>query len=637
MTGNRTRLGVTALALAALGGSFLAGAAWQDRGDDIRSGRLVAAPDGPLHLGTGPSLVRAGSCSQLLDWYVDGSVGRVTAWGWNDMRVYAMEDSTSPMAADGAASSPQGSRTDEVTSSDTGTNVQEAGVDEPDLVKTDGSILVRMDGEELTTYDATGATALRLGGLDLPRTGQLGYDGGEAAPELLLAGDSAVVLARGWQDDGPTTVVHRVDLTDPSRPTVTDTQTYDADLLSARLYGDTVRLVLSGGLPDLDFLTPGDGLSEREALRKNRQVVRDSTIGAWLPSVSDGGGPAAQLVGCDAMRVPADFAGPGSVAVVGYAADAPRERAVTGVATSSDVVYSSTDRLYLATGQAWGWGGGCCAPMADAVPTRMDGTTDLHAFALHGDDATYVGSGEVDGTVADRWAMDSVDGVLRVAVGPSGATANSSSVVTFAERDGELVELGRLDGLGMDEQITSVRWFDDLAFVVTFRQIDPLYAIDLSDPTAPRKVAALKITGFSDYLHPIGDDLLLGIGTAADHTGQTRGGQAAVFDIADLTAPRRVATHEYGRQRTTRAGQDPRQFTWLADRRTALTVVEQWGKYGGATAAVSVLEVGPDGSLTTRLLPGASGYDGVASLRTVPLPDGRVVLASSDGVRFLDL
>ncbi len=620
MNGNRTRLGVTALALA-LGGSFVAGAAWQGRSDDIRSGRLVAAPDGPLHLGTGPSLVRADSCDQLLGWYVDGSVGRVTAWGWNDMRVYAVEDgvmedrASSSMAGDGAQ---PGSPTDEVTSSGTGTNVQESGVDEPDLVKTNGSILVRMDGDELTTYDVTGTTPLPLGSVELPATGEAGYDGGENAPELLLVGDSAVVIGRGWQgDDGLTTVVHRVDLADPASPTVVDTQTYDADLVSARQYGGTVRLVLSSGLPALDFVTPGGGRSDREALRKNRQVVRDSTIDDWLPTVRDGGGAATRLVGCDAMRVPADFSGPGAVAVVGYAADAPRERSVTGVATSSNIVYSSTDRLYLATSQVWGWaggwgggwGGGCCAEMDGVAPTwgngtSRDGTTDLHAFALDGDDATYVGSGEVDGSVADRWAMDSVDGVLRVAVGPSAATGNSSSVVTFAERDGELVELGRLDGLGVDEQITSVRWFDDLAFVVTFRQTDPLYAIDLSDPAAPRKVAALKITGFSDYLHPIGDDLLLGIGTAADRTGQARGGQAAVFDIADLTAPRRVATHEYGRERTTRAGQDPRQFTWLPDRRTALTVVEHWGKYGGATAAISVLEVGPDGSLTTRLLPG---------------------------------
>jgi hypothetical protein len=638
MNGNRTRLGVTALALAALGGSFVAGAAWQGRSAEVRSGRLVAGPDGPLHLGTGPSLVRADSCDQLLDWYVDGSVGRVTAWGWNDMRVYAMEDgvtedrASSPMA--GAGAEP-GSPTDQVASSGTGTNVQESGVDEPDLVKTNGSVLVRMDGDELTTYDVTGTAPSRLGSVDLPATGEAGYDGGGNAPELLLVGDSAVVLGHGWRDDGPTTVVHRVDLADPASPTVVDTQTYDADLVSARQYGETVRLVLSSGLPALDFVTPGDGLGEREALRRNRQVVRDSTIGDWLPTVSDGGGPATRLVGCDAMGVPADFSGPGAVAVVGYAADAPRERSVTGVATSSDVVYSSTDRLYLATSQAWGWGGGCCVDLGRGPST--DGTTDLHALALDGDDATYVGSGGVDGSVADRWAMDSVDGVLRVAVGPSAATGNSSSVVTFAERDGELVELGRLDGLGVDEQIMSVRWFDDLAFVVTFRQTDPLYAIDLSDPAAPRRVAALKISGFSDYLHPIGDDLLLGIGTAADRAGQTRGGQAAVFDIADLTAPRRVATHEYGRDRNTRAGQDPRQFTWLPDRRTALTVVEHWGTYGGATAAISVLQVGADGSLTTRLLPGASGYDGVASLRTVPLPDGRVVVASDDGVRFLGL
>ena len=124
-----------------------------------------------------------------------------------------------------------------------------------------------------------------------------------------------------------------------------------------------------------------------------------------------------------------------------------------------------------------------------------DGTTDLHAFSLSDDDATYLGSGEVEGSVADRWAMDSADGVLRVAVGATGDTGNFNSVVTFGERDGALVELGRVDRLGVDEQIKAVRWFDDLAFVVTFRQTDPLYAIDLADPAAPRVLGKLKIPG----------------------------------------------------------------------------------------------------------------------------------------------
>ena len=99
------------------------------------------------------------------------------------------------MAGDGAQGAQQGSPTDEVTSSGTGTNVQESGVDEPDVVKTNGSILVRMDGEELTTYDVTGATPVRLGSVDVPPTADAGYDGGASAPELLLVGDSAVVLA----------------------------------------------------------------------------------------------------------------------------------------------------------------------------------------------------------------------------------------------------------------------------------------------------------------------------------------------------------------------------------------------------------------------------------------------------------
>ena len=90
-------------------------------------------------------------------------------------------------------------------------------------------------------------------------------------------------------------------------------------------------------------------------------------------------------------------------------------------------------------------------------------------------------------------------------------------------------------------------------------------------------------------------------------------------------------------RRQTRAGAEPRQFTWLADRRTALTVVEQWGKSGGTSGMISVLRVGSDGELTARRLHGAYGYEDVATLRTVPLPDGRVVLSSAERTEFLSL
>src|SRR5690606_28315587 len=158
---------------------------------------------------------------------------------------------------------------------------------------------------------------------------------------------------------------------------------------------------------------------------------------------------------------------------------------------------------------------GRCAEVCPLVP-RFDldrsGATIVFDFEVSGTGATYVGSGEVDGAVADRWSMDEYDGVLRLAVEPTSATGNYNSVVTLERRGDELVEIGRLDGLGRNEQVQSVRWFDALAIVVTFRTVDPLYAIDLSDPARPSKLGELKIPGFSEYLHPLGEHRLVGVG-----------------------------------------------------------------------------------------------------------------------------
>jgi len=634
------RIGISALAIAALGASFAAGAAWDDDGKP--SGRIVAGPQRLPVVPQGPgSLVRVGGCESLLDWYVDNTEDLVTPWGWNGGPIYYTDtwnsslsggiqrDMAMPQAADG--------RAPEQSSSATGTNVQESGVDEPDVVKTNGELMVRIEGDDLTTYDVSGTKVRKLSTIDLPGTI-------DDSAELLLIGEQVVVLAQEaqrWEQQTIRTTVRRVDLANPEEPDVLDEQSYDASLVSARQYGDTVRLVLGTGLPALDFVQPNEKRTEREALKENRRIVRESDIEDWLPSVREDGGDAELAVGCDSMSRPEDFAGGGSVVVVGYDAESPTERSALGVATSSSIVYSSADRIYLATSPMW-WG--CCVIMEGDIGwgrrvapdgNTDDGVTSLHAFELAGTEAAYVGSGEVEGIVRDRWSMDAVDGTLRVAVGASSQTGNFNSIVTLREKDGALEEIGRLDRLGVNEQIKSVRWFDDLAFVVTFRQTDPLYAIDLSNPARPRKLAALKIPGFSEYLHPIGDDLMIGIGTDASLSGMTRGGQAAVFDISDLTNLRRVAKHGYGMNRQTMAGSDPRQFTWLPDRRTALTVVSEWGRDGGAAGLVSVLEVGADGALTTRMLRGTYGYDDVAHLRTVPLPDGRVVLATENGARFL--
>jgi uncharacterized secreted protein with C-terminal beta-propeller domain len=313
-------------------------------------------------------------------------------------------------------------------------------------------------------------------------------------------------------------------------------------------------------------------------------------------------------------------------------------------------VYSSADRLYVTSTrfEPTPWRGMYAPdlPMNGSVtgtkpmPIRPQATTtDLHAFALDGNQTRYVASGHVTGQVRDRWSLDEHGGRLRVAwtreasgtiTDSNGETRQHSQngITIFSERDGELVPTGSIDRLGVDENIQSVRWFDDLAVLVTFRQMDPLYTIDLSDQDHPREIGELKIPGYSGYLHPIGNGLLLGLGVAATDQGRSLGSQAAVFDIGDLSDPRQLAREGFG-ESSLDALDDPRGFTWLPERRTGLTTVQSWNGGGGRLVA---LHVGDDGTLQIDELASHVGW----GARTLPLDDGRVALVD-ENLRVLDV
>ncbi len=184
-----------------------------------------------------------------------------------------------------------------------------------------------------------------------------------------------------------------------------------------------------------------------------------------------------------------------------------------------------------------------------------------------------------------------------------------------------LVTVGLLRGLGRDEEIQSVRWFDDLAVLVTFRQTDPLYTVDVADPSRPRAVGALHLPGFSSYLHPIGNGRLLGLGTAASSGGQTEGAKAAVFDVGDPAHARQLGELGLGAQTWLQVANDPHAFTWLPAGEGAGTAITQLE--GAADGAVMVaLHVDANGSISAHDLRGAGGW----SQRALPLDDGRVAL-----------
>jgi len=614
----------------------------------------------------GSDLSLAASCDDLLQSYVDRALEYVGPYGWGYGPVLhgGVVDSEMSFAAGSAAESADSAQRDAAplapapvrsTNGETGTNVQEAGVDEPDVVKTDGRTLFRVQDGDLVTYDLGGDAVERLGSLDLPGVTSA------SGTEILLSGETVVALSHRERGTGRgTTELTTVDVSDPAAPEVTHTADYDSGLVTARLHDGVVRLVLQAGLPELDFTEPDDHTTEHEATEANREVVQDSEISDWLPTVSYDEGPAEQLMGCDQVAIPDDGASIGTMAVVGFDAPAPDAPSVTGLAVDTSLAYASTDQLYLATSPMFGgvvWNCfDCLEPMPMPMPdggvlpewfpggdvsdrgfvpsTGMsDDSSHVYAFDLDGIDTTFAASGEVDGSIRDRWSMDAADGALRLAVGPSASTGNFNSLVTFRQEGNDLVETGRLDDLGVNEDIQSVRWFDTLAIVVTFRQVDPLYAIDLTDPDDPELMGELKIPGFSAYLHPLGEHRLLGLGEGPGKNGAW-GAQAGLFNVTDLTHPRQLDVLSYGPGTAALATQDPRQLTWLPDGRTVLSVVSDYGQRGNV-GYVSVLTLG-DGELDNRMVEVEYG-DEVGAVRLVPLADGRVVLVTGDDASFFDL
>ena len=651
-------------------GAFVAGALVSGDGTgDGSSADSAPGGTGPTNVAFQADLDPAKSCDELLDAYVDRGLGRVTAWGWEDpYRIYYAQRDFAPQngnlngvngfphalddlglsyeAAGGLADLPaptsanqrstkSAPTTQRAQNSDTGTNVQEIGVDEPDVVKTNGTLLARVHDDELVVYDVTGKRTARLSSIGLP---------GLEDAEIMLTGDTVVAVGvdekappaeASYGDGAPLgTRVLTVSLADPARPEVVDDVAYDARLLSARQHGDAFRLVLSSGLPDLGFVHPHRGLNVRAALDRNRAKVKRSTIEDWLPTMTAGDSDPTQLLDCTDVAIPSDELTLDTVSVVGFRADDPADVDAIGLAGATDIAYESADHLYLAATPSWGNGFECFdCPYTRTVPSVQGGSTYLFDFQVDGTRAIHVASGEVEGAIDDRWAMDEADGVLRVAVTPTSETGNFNSVVTLKREGQDLVELGRLDHLGPNERLTSVRWSDGLAILVTYRQVDPLLAVDLTDLKRPRLIAKLKIPGFSSYLHPLGPKRLVGIGEGPGPGGYGWGAQAGLFNVAHLKRVHRMDVHHYAQGTEPLAGTDPRSFTFINSARTILTVVQDYRRT--RIGYLSVLHI-EDGKLHNRMVQVEYGDD-VDQVRAVPLPDGRIVLVTGDDAEFFDL
>lgn len=571
----------------------------------------------PFRLGNGPDGIAHASalqpfdgCDGLLSYLKERARESVTPYGLGgDGLVHKAGVLSLEAAPASGATVPSGAS---AAAEFSRTNVQEAGVDEPDIVKTDGKHLFTVADGTLHAVDLRDGTARSVGSLKLEGQGH----------ELLLADDRLLVLSSvdvetGLPDmpapDGEAriqsmvvapTVAHlaEVDVSDPAKMRVIRTLQLDGNRGAARLIGYVVRVVVHSNMQSaLKAVHPtsGDEASSAEALTENRRLIDASRIEDWLPrytseDLREGGDGREEgaLVECARAHRPPEPAGLGMTSVVSI--DLSKGLQVgrpTAVVTGSDHAYASAESLYIATAHwvstaRWETSvNGVRVGDAVSPETSPEPWTSVHRFDLLGDgEAEYRSSGRVDGTVKDQWSFSEHDGFLRVTtteqrtggVGTEMVNETETGVSVLAEREEQLVEVGRVGGLGRGEQVYAVRYIGNLGYVVTFLQTDPLYVIDLSKPSAPRVAGELKIPGFSSYLHPLDDGKLLGLGQDATEQGQTLGTQLSIFDVSDPARPTRVTKVGVGEGSNSLAEGDHRAFLYWEPSGLVVVPIQQW-------------------------------------------------------------
>lgn len=690
-------LGVTAGACA-----FGCGGRTSGSGDPTGAGRVT--------------LRRAQSCDELREMLAEDAIAKANAridreigWlrngygpsfdsGFGAPTVGAGDTAGSGGAAGGAGGAPV--PPNEQASSHSDTNTQVVGVDEADIVKTDGEHLFLLHGQSFEVLDAWPAASLAKGAevaiegqpfemfvdggravvystvdgtpiyqaanvTPKPAYSDYGYGYGYATGAGGAAGAAPDVGAPapppggGYGSYAPLTKVTVLRL-EAAGPVVDAELYFEGDYLSSRRVGDEIRTVLHGGAhgpvvpsyPDYagGYQSTDDQIAAWEALRaKSIAAIRAAQTNEWLPYqfVKSAGVVTATTARCDEYYVPtAGSTRYGLTQLEVFDATAPTAVHGVSIVGDAETVYSNATALYVAAAsyeeQAY------TAASAQAIPAAIPmAKTHLHKFDLASSPGQprYAASGTVVGTVKDQFSLDERDGFLRVAttedrlflgtgggdvaVGGAVGTGGGASVgggtepapapapspgaasepldatplgptrvnhlFVLAENADELTVVGSAGDLAPEERIYSTRFVGDRGYVVTFRQVDPLFVIDLSVPTAPTVLAELKIPGFSEYMHPLDDGHLLTIGkdTVENQWGgvQTNGLALQIFDVRDAKAPKLVHKLTYADPSgSSAASYDHKAFTYFADRKLLAFPYVSYG-YANEYSMRSSLEV----------------------------------------------
>jgi inhibitor of cysteine peptidase len=467
------------------------------------------------------------------------------------------------------------------------TNVQVAGVDEPDFVKNDGKYIYVITGQTLAIVDAypaaSAAVVSRTEIEDTPR--DIFIDGnrlvlfatGMADTEPVSSGDRSGIAMeksmpyyRGYQ---PVTHAVFYDITDRAHPKVLRDYTVDGDYIDARLIGSILYLVSREQVYTYStdqITTPAIREGSRTVIAPDVYYFDNPERQYAFTTVSSFDTQAAKekeaktfLVGTGNLM----FVSENAMYITyqkyhnvyrtmqpGTAIDIEEDASGSGSPASGvtlPVYWEDFNRMSEQEKQAY------IAKMKNAEQEKIQKkeidqtTTVIHKIAISNGAITYIARGDVPGIIESQFSMDEYRNNLRVATTSSVYTRTGSyEYNNVFVLDSALRTIGSLTHIAEQEKIYSARFIGDRLYLVTFKRVDPFFVIDLATPTAPKILGKLKIPGYSDYLHPYDATHIIGVGkeTGTNDWGgvSTKGIKLALFDVSDVDNPRQIDKVEIG-------------------------------------------------------------------------------------------
>ena len=407
----------------------------------------------------------------------------------------------------GSTAKPSDTATDVGSDDFSTTNTQVEDVDEADIVKTDGKFIYSVCSTLKTKNQRINITKADKGQLEGVAAVEIIVDNNTyiEISDIYLSSNTLAVLISCMGDEN-NTVLRLYDVSSPYTPKKNREITFSGHLLSSRLINDNIYLFTNE-----QFYEKPD---------------RDD-ICSYVPSVQVDSGqptPVAEENICifkgavDRSYTSAFMINLQSGKVI------DSKSTVGGGAT----LYANTTSIYLAANDVSAY----YARITDDDYKEDDykNKTRLIRFDIKDGVITPAAEGEVDGTPLNQFSMDEHNGYFRIVTTVTNVTHTTNEVSVL---DKELKVVGKIKDIAKGERVYSVRFMGDIGYFVTFRQVDPLFAVDLKDPKNPKILSALKIPGFSNYMHPWGDGLMLGIGAEADEkTGAVSGIKLSMFDIS---------------------------------------------------------------------------------------------------------